>query len=221
MQAEPQQQRQNLLAFGFEVVDRSLARPHQIPHRLVPRIRNPDRGQFARAQQLGQVERVAPIGLHPIARLLRDQRWRHHHTLVAEGLDQPMQPIARRPRLIAERQSPMLRCKLLHQLARRRLRVLDLAEIPDFAVPPALRNGHRIAQLRCIDTHKNFVIIRHDSSSLREALPGLSGQPSLAHRGRVASIWEGHTVCAHPGYRQAPIGYGTFSLLPRRHHTAC
>src|SRR5450432_3685659 len=36
MQAEPQQQRQNLLAFGFEVVDRSLACPHQIPHRLVP-----------------------------------------------------------------------------------------------------------------------------------------------------------------------------------------
>ena len=57
-----------------------------------------------------------------------------------------------------------------------------------------------ISQLRCIDTHKYFAIIRHDSSSLREALPGLSGQPSLAHRGRVASIWEGHTVFAHAGY---------------------
>jgi hypothetical protein len=69
-----QQQRQNLLAFGFEIVDRSLARPHQISHRLVPRIRNPDCSQFTRAQQLRQVERVAPAGLHPVTRLLRDQR---------------------------------------------------------------------------------------------------------------------------------------------------
>src|SRR4029453_17330927 len=94
----------------------------------------------------------------------------------------------------------MLRRELLDQLSRRRLRVVDLAKIPDFAVPPALRNCHRIAQLRRIDTHEDFAIIAHDSSSLREALPGLSGQPSLAHRGRVASIWEGHTVCAHAGY---------------------
>src|SRR3984893_17854429 len=94
-----------------------------------------------------------------------------------------MQPVPRRPGLRAERQSPMLCCKLLHQLARRRLRVLDLAEIPDFAVPPALRNCHRIAQLRRIDTYKDFAIIRHDSSSLREALPGLSGQPSLRIEG--------------------------------------
>src|SRR6185437_1977773 len=86
-------------------------------------------------------------------------------------------------------------------LARRHFRVVDHAEIPDFAVPAALRNRHRIAQLRCIDAYKNFAILRHDSSSLREALPGLSGQPSLAHRGRVASIWEGHTVSAHAGYR--------------------
>src|ERR1700739_3288062 len=89
---------------------------------------------------------------------------------------------------VAERPGYRLRRKLLHKLARCRLRVLDLAEIPDFAVPPTFRNRHRIAKLRCIDTYKDFIIIRHDSSSLREALPGLSGQPSLAHRGRVASI---------------------------------
>src|SRR5260370_12401885 len=99
----------------------------------------------------------------------------------------------------------MLRRKLLDQLARRRFRVLDLAEVADFAIPSAFRNRHRIAQLRCIDTYKEFAIIRHDSSSLREALPGHPGQPSLAHRGRVASIWEGHTVCAHPGYKIHPI----------------
>jgi len=35
------------------------------------------------------------------------------------------------------------------------------------------------------------------SGSLR--IPGLSGHRSLAYRGRVASIWEGHTVFAHAG----------------------
>jgi hypothetical protein len=42
----------------------------------------------------------------------------------------------------------MLRRKLLHQLARRRFRVLDLPKVADFAIPSALRNCHRIAQLR-------------------------------------------------------------------------
>src|ERR1700754_3921454 len=94
----------------------------------------------------------------------------------------------------------MLRRKLLPQPAPCLLGVLDVAVIPDFAVPPTFRNGHHIAKLRCIDTYEDFVIIHHDSSSLREALPGLSGQPSFAYRGRVASIWEGHTVFAHAGY---------------------
>src|SRR5437870_10919137 len=34
-------------------------------------------------------------------------------------------------------------------------------------------------------------MIAHDSPSLFEALPGLSGQPSRQHRGRVASSREG------------------------------
>src|SRR5882757_8902076 len=94
-----------------------------------------------------------------------------------------MQPIPRRPGLITERQSPMLRRKLLHQLDRRRLAVFDRAEIPNFAVPATFRNRHRIAQLRCIDTDKDLAIIRHDSSSLREALPGHPGNPRLRIEG--------------------------------------
>ena len=54
MPAEPQQQRQNLLAFRLEIVDRGLARPHQIPHRFVPRsgtqtaVSSPARNSLAR-----------------------------------------------------------------------------------------------------------------------------------------------------------------------------
>jgi hypothetical protein len=39
-----------------------------------PPIRNPHGGQFAGAVQLGQVDRILPIGLDTIAGLARDQR---------------------------------------------------------------------------------------------------------------------------------------------------
>jgi hypothetical protein len=39
----------------------------------VGRIGNPDRGQFASAVQLGEVDGIPPIRLDPVARLARDQ----------------------------------------------------------------------------------------------------------------------------------------------------
>src|ERR1700693_5296120 len=47
---------------------------HEIADRLMSRIWNPDRGQFAGPMQLGQVDRVPPVGLDPISWLPRDQR---------------------------------------------------------------------------------------------------------------------------------------------------
>ena len=41
--------------------------------RLMSRIRNPDRRQFASTMQLGQADRVPTIGLDPIARFAWDQ----------------------------------------------------------------------------------------------------------------------------------------------------
>jgi len=54
--------------------DRRQTGAHKIADRLMSRIRNPDRGQFAGPMQLGQVDRVATIGLDPISRFARDQR---------------------------------------------------------------------------------------------------------------------------------------------------
>jgi hypothetical protein len=62
----------------------------QVAHRLVCRVRHPDRGQLARPVQLGQAQRITPVGLHPVARLARDQGWRHHHAGVAEPLELPL-----------------------------------------------------------------------------------------------------------------------------------
>ena len=47
----------------------------QITDGLVRRIGNPDGGQFTGSVQLGEVDRIPPIGLDPVAGLARDQRW--------------------------------------------------------------------------------------------------------------------------------------------------
>ena len=176
--SEPQQQRQHLLALGLEIVDRRRPRAREIAHRLVSRIRHPHRRQFARPQLPRQIERIAPVGLHPIARLLRNERRRHHNAVVAKPLDQTIQAVAGRPGLVAQRQLGVLAGKLLHQPHDRGLRRLDLAEKPNLPRATLLRNRHRIAQLRGIQRHESFAIIPHDSPSLLEALPGQPGQPS-------------------------------------------
>ena len=65
--------------------------------------------------------------------------------------------------------------KLVHQLAGRRRTVLDLAKKANLARSSGLRDRNRIAQLRCIKRDENLAMIAHDSPSLLEALPGLSG----------------------------------------------
>jgi len=53
-----------------------LTRSDEITDRLVGLIRNPDRGQFTGAVQLGKINRIPPVSLDPLAWLSRDQRWR-------------------------------------------------------------------------------------------------------------------------------------------------
>jgi hypothetical protein len=60
-----------------------LTRPCQFTHRLVLRVGNPDRREIATTQLLDQTDRIAPIGLHPLARLLQNgSRGRHHQAFV-------------------------------------------------------------------------------------------------------------------------------------------
>jgi hypothetical protein len=143
----PQQERRHLLALRAQVQHRRLAPPREVAHRLVMPVRHPHRGELAGAQQLRQTDRIASVGLHPIARPLRDQRWRDHLTLLPEARDLPMQPIPGRPRLVAERQSLVLGGELAQKLGRRRWRVLDLAEKAHLARTTAIRNRNRITQL--------------------------------------------------------------------------
>jgi hypothetical protein len=48
-------------------------RPHQVPHRFMRSIGDPDGRQFTGAVQLGQHQRVSTIGLYSVSSLHRDQ----------------------------------------------------------------------------------------------------------------------------------------------------
>jgi hypothetical protein len=79
----PQQEALQVLACFAEHPHGGGPRPDQIAHRFVRRVRHPYGGQLARPMQLRQAQRITPIGLHPVARLARDQGRRHHHAGVA------------------------------------------------------------------------------------------------------------------------------------------
>ena len=66
MVAMAQQEAGQLLAGLTHGSHRRLTRTHKVADRLVGLVRNPDQRQFAGTVQLGEVDRIAPIGLDPV-----------------------------------------------------------------------------------------------------------------------------------------------------------
>ena len=220
VQSEPQQQRRDLLALALQIIDRRLARPGQIAHRLVVLVGHPHRRQLAGPEQPGQVLGIAPVGLDAVAGLRRNERWRHHDAVVTEALDQAVEPIPRRPGLVAERQLVVARGELGDELAGGRLGGVELALEAHFAAASAVGNGHRILQLRGIDSDESFAILSYDLPSLCEALPGQSGQPSIS-TSRVSRLLRGRDIQSGLGDasrgRNPTIssGLGTLGYAPK------
>src|SRR5271168_3142068 len=73
----------HLLAMDALGLDRGGAGPDQIAHRLVAFVWDPHRRELAGPQEPRQGDRITPVGLDPVTRLPRDQRWRHHRAGVA------------------------------------------------------------------------------------------------------------------------------------------
>ena len=67
-----QQEGQQLLALAAQIFAGGFPRPNQITDRFVLRIRHPNPGQLAGPMQAGERDRVAPVGLDPLTRPLRD-----------------------------------------------------------------------------------------------------------------------------------------------------
>ena len=71
--AMTQQERGQLLALLAQILAGRAPRANQVAHGLINRVRNPNGVQFPGPQQPRQVNRIAPVGLHPISSTLRDQ----------------------------------------------------------------------------------------------------------------------------------------------------
>src|ERR1700731_323822 len=84
-----QQKGEQLLAFAPQIVRCRLARPDEIAHRLVNRVRHPHPSQLAGPMQPRQRHRIAPVGLDPLSWPLRDQRRSDHQAGVPASPDRP------------------------------------------------------------------------------------------------------------------------------------
>src|SRR6266851_1425116 len=92
---------------------------YQTAQRLVRLVWDPDWRQIATAQQSGQLQRVTPIGLDLIARLLRDQRWRHDDAVDVHPSQLAVQRVAGRSGLVGHPQLHLRAAQPRHECANR------------------------------------------------------------------------------------------------------
>ena len=91
-----QEKARELLTGLTQTADGRKTCAYEIADRLVSWIRNPDSGQFSGAMQLGEVDRIPPVGLDPISRLARDQRRSHDDAIMPGEGQLTLNPIAAR-----------------------------------------------------------------------------------------------------------------------------
>jgi len=99
-----QQKSRELLPRPAQRVHRIQTGTHQIAHRLVPGICNPDRGQLARPMQPRQTGGIPPIRLDPVARPLGDQRRRHDNAAVPTRRQLALDAVTARSCLVTQPQ---------------------------------------------------------------------------------------------------------------------
>lgn len=124
--------------------------PDQIAHRLVRRIRHPDRRQLSGAMQFRRHHRAATVGLHPVTRLHRDQGRCHHDAVVSHLDGLAMETIAAGRRIITEVQP-------LHQFADMIGLVRHRRLVADLAAALALRNCNRDRRLADIQPDERAI----------------------------------------------------------------
>ena len=139
-----------------KTADRRQTGAHEIADRLMSRIRNPNGGQFAGPMQLGQVDRVATIGLDPISRVARDQRRSDDDAIVPGKRQLTLNSIAATSGLVTELELPPLAHQLRRQSFQGRRRVRDRAVFPDILVP--IRLGERDCDRIVVNVKATYVI---------------------------------------------------------------
>ena len=166
--AMAQQKARQLLTGLTQTADGRKTRAYEIADRLMSRIRDPDRRQFARPMQLGQADRVPAVGLDPVSRFARDQRRSHDDALMPGEGQLPLNPIAAGSGLVAEpKRAPNAR-QLHRQCLHSRRRVRDLPILAHIASHARRGKRHRDRVLVHVQTDICDSFIQ-DPSPMHEA----------------------------------------------------
>src|SRR5271167_2947621 len=136
----------------------------------------PDGRQLSSSMKTGEHGRVATICLHPIARLCRNQRWRHHIAPMAEACELTMDAVAARSGLITKRQRLAGAPKTVAQLADRARFIDYLAKAFHRPRAPALRHRDRDPLFVNIQANKSGMF--HEARLLCMRSYGASGRVS-------------------------------------------
>ena len=155
--AVAQQESRKLLTGLTQTADSRQTGAHEVADRLMSLIGNPDRGRFTGPVQLGQIDRVPPIGLDPISWLAWDQRRSHDHAIVPGKRQLPLNPIAARSSLITEPKLVPDARQLRRQSLHGRRRVRDLAILAHVVRRPASASATAIVSL--CTSRPTYVII--------------------------------------------------------------
>ena len=138
-----QQKTLKMLTRARHDLSHNTAQPDQIAHGFVIGVRHPDGRQLAGSVKTRKHGGVTTIRLHPIARLGRNQRRRHHIAAMAEAGELTMNAIAARAGLVAKCQRVAPTFEAVAQLADRNGIVGNLAEVFHRARASALRHRDR------------------------------------------------------------------------------
>src|SRR6516164_3905526 len=195
MAALAQQKARKLLARPAHGMHRIETGAHQVAHRLMSGVRDPYRRQLARPIQSRQADRIPPIGLHPLAGSLWDQRGRDHDAVVLAGRQLTLNAVAAWPCLVAEPQLHPLTAALARQAIQGTRRVRNAAVLPDLAAGTTL--GHRDDDALLVNIKSDIRdTIPHDPSPMHEARhrPTRRNPRYLHTVRRVAPSSGGHVV---------------------------
>jgi hypothetical protein len=143
----PQKEAADLLPDAPPGSNRYITDAHQIPHRFMVRVADPNWRQITRSKSSGQHHGVSPIGLHALARLARDKSRRRYDAVVAPVSKLPIERKSRRACLVAEVQKMRLRSNFPDQFVDRGWVRRDLAEV---FRPVLTRPGHGDRDARAV-----------------------------------------------------------------------
>ena len=133
MAAVAQQEAGQLLTRLAQSAHRRLTCTNEITDRFMGLIGNPDRGQFTGAVQFGEIDRIPPVGLDPLAWLSRDQRWCDDGAFVSRSGELPLDAVATWSGFITEPQFSSRRRQLDNQRLQGSRRIGDLPVLAHFS----------------------------------------------------------------------------------------